>query len=141
MTAPQPQSISEQNKHLVHRWFEEVWNQGRRETIQELFAPEGVLHDGSKTLRGPDEFSRFYDGLRSEFSDICIAPIVSLSEGDLASVRWSVTCRHIASGKAVQLTGMSIVRIKDGRFVEGWQNWDEAGVEAQLSGKAAASSV
>jgi predicted SnoaL-like aldol condensation-catalyzing enzyme len=141
MTAPQPQTISEQNKALVHRWFDEVWNQGRRETIQELFPSHGVLHDGSKTLRGPEEFARFHDALRSEFTDFCITPVVSLSEGDLASVHWSVTCRHIASGKDVKLTGISIVRIKDGQFVESWQNWDEAGVEAQLSGKAAASFV
>jgi predicted SnoaL-like aldol condensation-catalyzing enzyme len=85
MTAPQPQSISEQNKALVHRWFEEVWNQGRRETIHELFAEEGVLHDGSKTYHGPDEFVRFYDQLRSEFTDFRVAPSVSLSEGDLAA--------------------------------------------------------
>src|ERR1041385_758846 len=30
------------NKQLVARWFEEVWNQSRRETIFELFAPEAV---------------------------------------------------------------------------------------------------
>ena len=141
MTAPQPQSISEQNKALVHRWFEEVWNQGRRETIHELFAAEGVLHDGSKTYHGPDEFVRFYDELRSEFTDFCIAPSVSLSEGDLACVRWSVGCRHIGSGRDVKLTGMSIVRIRDGQFVEAWQNWDEAGIGAQISGGTAASAV
>jgi hypothetical protein len=32
--------MSEQNKPLVKRWFEEVWNQGRESTIDELFHPE-----------------------------------------------------------------------------------------------------
>ena len=32
----------EANKALVRRWFEEVWNQGREETIDELFAANGV---------------------------------------------------------------------------------------------------
>jgi predicted SnoaL-like aldol condensation-catalyzing enzyme len=138
MSAPQQQSISEQNKGLVHRWFEEVWNQGRRETIKELFAPEGVLHDGSDTYRGPEEFTRFYDALRSEFSDFHVAPIVSLCEADLACMHWSVDCKHTASGKPVHLTGMSVVRIKDGQFLEAWQNWDAAGVAKQVSGQASA---
>ena len=129
----QPLSASEQNKHLVQRWFEQVWNQGRTEVITELFAPECVLHEGAVQIRGPEEFARFHDGIREQFSDIRITAGVLLSEGDLASLRWTVQCRDKASGKNVTSTGISIVRIKDGRFVEAWQNWDQAGVLAQLS--------
>lgn len=129
----QPLSASEQNKHLVHRWFEEVWNQSRREAIAELFSPDCVLHEGAVQIRGPQEFERFHDALREQFSDIRVTPGVSLSEGDLASLRWTVECHDKASGKNLKATGISIVRIKDGRFVEAWQNWDQAGVAAQLS--------
>ena len=38
-----------------------------------------------------------------------------------------------ATGKALQLTGTSVVRVVEGRFVEAWQNWDAAGLAAQLS--------
>jgi hypothetical protein len=34
MSTPQPQTTTEQNKQLIVRWFEEVWNQGR--TIHDL---------------------------------------------------------------------------------------------------------
>jgi len=129
----QPLSTSEQNKHLVHRWFEEVWNQSRREVVRELFAPECILHDGSTQIRGPEEFERFHDTLRTQFSDIRVIPGLALSEGDLASLRWTVECRDKATGKDITASGISIVRIKDGRFVEAWQNWDQAGVAAQLS--------
>jgi len=129
----QPLSTSEQNKHLVHRWFEEVWNQSRREVIRDLFAPECVLHDGSTQIRGPEEFERFHDTLRAQFSGIRVIPGLALSEGDLASLRWTVECRDRATGKDITASGISIVRIKDGRFVEAWQNWDQAGVAAQLS--------
>jgi predicted SnoaL-like aldol condensation-catalyzing enzyme len=138
MSTLDQQVISEQNRGLVWRWFEEVWNQGRRETIQELFAPECVLHDGSKDYRGPEEFTRFHEALRSEFSDFHVAPIISLCEGNLACMHWSVDCKHTASGKPVHLTGMSVVRIKDGQFMEAWQNWDAAGVEKQIRAQAAA---
>jgi predicted SnoaL-like aldol condensation-catalyzing enzyme len=135
MTAPLAPSASEQNKHLLMRWFQEVWNQGRRETIHELFAPHAVLHDAEGTMRGPDEFCRFFDGLRSEFSEFRIQPIVALAEGDLACVHWTAAFRHTASGKQLQHTGTSIVRVKDGQFIEAWQNWDTAGLVAELSGK------
>jgi predicted ester cyclase len=133
VSAPQPISALDQQKHLVNRWFEEIWNQGRREVIFELFAPECILYDGDKAIRGPEEFAAFYDNLQSQFSDIRITAHTMLSEGDLASLRWSVRCRHKASGRDVSLSGISIVRIREGRFVEAWQNWDEAGLAAQLA--------
>jgi predicted ester cyclase len=129
----QPLSTSEQNKHLVHRWFEEVWNQSRREVIAELFAPECILQDGATQIRGPEEFQRFHDGLRAQFSDIRVTPGIALSENDLVSLRWTVECRDRATGKDLTASGISIVRVRDGRFVEAWQNWDQAGVAAQLS--------
>lgn len=129
----QPLSASEQSKHLVHRWFEEVWNQGRREVIAELFAPGCVLHDGGVQIRGPREFEAFFDALQSRFSDIRVTPGISLCDGDLVALRWTVDCRQISSGKPVTTSGISIVRIKDGRFIEAWQNWDAAGLAAQLS--------
>jgi predicted SnoaL-like aldol condensation-catalyzing enzyme len=123
----------DQNKQLVIRWFEEVWNQGNRDTIAQLFAPDGILHDGDRIIRGPAEFEKFYDRLRAVFSNFKISPVLALAEGDLACVHWFSECKHIATGKNVQITGTSIVRIKDGRFVEAWQNWDAAGMAAQLS--------
>jgi len=117
----------------VVRWFEEVWNQSRRETIFELLAPDCVIHDGGDTIEGHAGFAAFYDRLQSEFSEFRITPGVALAEGDLASLRWSVTARHKASGKMTQITGISIVRIKDGKFMEAWQNWDQAGLASQLA--------
>ena len=132
-SAPVPLSTTEQNKHLVHRWFEEVWNQGRREAIPELFAPDCVLHDGNVRIRGPREFEAFFDALQSRFADTRVTPGIALCDGDLVSLRWTVECRDKSTGKNLSTTGISIVRIKDGRFVEGWQNWDAAGLAAQLS--------
>src|ERR1051325_6059414 len=46
------------NKHLVQRWFEEVWNQGREATIDELLSPQGVgfgLAATDSEVDGPSE--------------------------------------------------------------------------------------
>jgi len=130
-----PQSITtlEQNKQLTVRWFEEVWNQGNRDAIAKLFAADGVLYDGSAVIRGPAEFEAFYDRLRAQFCDFRIEPVILLAEGDLACIHWNATFKHIPTDKPAHVTGTSIVRIKDGRFVEAWQNWDAASLAAQLA--------
>jgi hypothetical protein len=38
--------MTEDERGLGRRWFEEVWNRGRREAIPEMLAPDGVLHEG-----------------------------------------------------------------------------------------------
>jgi len=42
---------------------------------------------------------------------------------------------HTGTQKPLQLTGTAIVRLENGRFAEGWQNWDAAHLYAQLTGQ------
>ena len=125
----------EHNKQLAMRWFEEVWNQGRRETIAELFAENGVIHDGAEEIRGPAEFTRFYDALRARFSDFDIQPVVSLAEDDRVCLHWASRMTDRQTGKKLHVTGISVVRIENGKFVEAWQNWDKAHLATQLTGQ------
>jgi predicted SnoaL-like aldol condensation-catalyzing enzyme len=128
---------SEQNKILIMRWFEEVWNQGRRETIFELMAESAVVHDGALEYRGPEEFARFHDGLRARLSNIKIEALIPpLAEGDRVCLHWKCTMTEPASKKELELTGTSVVRVENGQFVEGWQNWDAAHLYEQLTGQA-----
>jgi predicted ester cyclase len=39
-----------------------------------------------------------------------------------------------ASGKTVHVTGITIMRIANGKAVEGWQNWDMLGMMQQIQG-------
>jgi predicted SnoaL-like aldol condensation-catalyzing enzyme len=124
----------EAQKRFVARWFEEVWNQSRREAIDEIFPEDCVLHDGRAEYRGPAEFKRFYDTLRAQLSDVRVTPLETISEGDMVCMRWSSTAKHRTTGKHLHVTGMSILRFKDGRFVETWQNWDQHGLLQQVEG-------
>jgi predicted SnoaL-like aldol condensation-catalyzing enzyme len=136
MSATSPSlSLSEQNKQLVVRWFNEVWNQGRRETIFELLSPDSILHDGPQEYRGPDEFARFHDVLRQQFSNFDIQPVQAVAEDDRVAMHWICSMTHTQSQKPLRITGSSIVRIENGRFVEAWQNWDAAHLHSQLTGQ------
>jgi hypothetical protein len=132
-TSSQPFSLLDHNKRLVVRWFEEVWNQGNRDTISELLHDDCVIHDGAGDIRGPRDFFAFHDDLRAQFENFHIFPVVILAEDDLACMHWSADFRHKASGKKIHITGTSVVRIEGSRFVEAWQNWDVASLQTQLA--------
>jgi predicted SnoaL-like aldol condensation-catalyzing enzyme len=137
MSAAQMISNEDQGIQLVTRWFDEVWNQGKRESIREMFPVDSVLHEGSIDVKGPEDFEKFYDGLHEQFSDFSITPEVSFAKGDMVCMRWKAEFKEKGSGHRLQITGMSIVRQKNGKFLEAWQNWDAAGVQAQLAERAA----
>src|SRR5437588_11510292 len=63
--------MSEENKALMRRWFEEVWNKGRAEAIPEMFADEGIAHglsdDPASPMRGPAGFLPFHTQFREAF--------------------------------------------------------------------------
>ncbi|MFS8085183.1 MAG: hypothetical protein ACMG6H_06100, partial [Acidobacteriota bacterium] len=58
------QNNLEENKALIRRWFEEVWNKGRTDAIPEMMAEHAVAHglsgDAAKPLRGPSGFLPFH---------------------------------------------------------------------------------
>jgi predicted ester cyclase len=131
--------MTESERELGRRWFELVWNQGRREAIAEMLAPDAVVHDGNSDASGPEGFYPFYDRLRAALSEIRVEVHGTVAEGDMLCVRWSCTGKHTGDGLAidptgvtVHVTGITILRIADGRLVEGWQNWDMLGMLEQI---------
>ncbi len=136
-------NMSEENKALVRRWFDEVWNQGRSDAIDEMFAPDGIAHglseDEGKPLRGPADFKPFHEIFRGAFPDVEVVMEDMIAEGDLVAARCSVRGKHTgdhlgvtASNAPVQFTGISMVRIRDGKIVEAWNNFDFLKMNKQI---------
>ena len=53
---------ADKNVQIMRRWFQEVWNEGRTETIHDLFSPHAVAHGQESAegeLHGPHEFEAF----------------------------------------------------------------------------------
>jgi len=135
--------MSQENKALLRRWFEEVWNKGRAEAIDEMFAADGIAHglsdDAENPLKGPAGFKPFHEIFRGAFPDIEVVVEDMLAEGDLVAARCSVRGKHTgdhlgvaATNAPVDFTGMSIVRIKDGKIVEAWNNFDFMKMNKQI---------
>ena len=133
--------MTDMDRGVAARWFEEVWNKGRRTAITELLAPDAVLHEDDKDIVGPEGFYAFYDRLSAAFSDFRVTVQDTIAEGDRLCVRWTCSCKHTgdamgmpATHRTVHVTGMSILRIANGRLVAGWQNWDMLGMLEQIQG-------
>ncbi|HZE72472.1 MAG TPA: ester cyclase [Pyrinomonadaceae bacterium] len=127
--------MSTENKELVRRWFEEVWNKGRTAAIHEMFAEDGIAHglsdESGAPLRGPKHFETFHAKFREAFPDIIVTVEDTIAEGDKVAARCSVRAKHTgdslgvaATHLPVDFTGMTIVRIRDGKIIEAWNNFD-----------------
>ena len=135
--------MSEENKALVVRWFEEVWNKGRAEAVEEMLADDGTIHglsaDAGTPLKGPAGFKPFHATFRGAFPEIQVTVEDVIAEGDKVAVRCSVRGKHTgdhlgiaASNAAVEFHGMGIVRIADGKIVEAWNNFDFLTMNKQI---------
>ena len=126
--------MSEANKQLVRRWFEEVWNKQNADAITEMFAPEGKGYgfpDTDSVLIGPEEFKTIHRNFCGAFPDLRVTVEDVVAEGDRVAVRWNVNMTHrgdhlgfAATGKKTSLNGSSFMIVKGGQIVEGWNQMD-----------------
>lgn len=130
-------------KALVRRWFEEVWNKGREEAIDEMFAEDGVAHgladETGAPLRGASGFKPFFRSFRGAFPDLEVIVEDAITEGDKVAARCRVRATHAGEGlgfaatqRPVEITGMTFARVRDGKIVEAWNNFDFMGMFQQL---------
>jgi predicted ester cyclase len=132
-----------QYESFAHRWFEEVWNQGRVEAIDEMLAEDGIAHGLSDANgnepRGPAGLEPLFRKFRDAFPDIHITVDQTVSQGDLLAVRCSVNATYEGdpfdvgpTNQPVCFTGMCIFKIRDEKIVEAWNCFDFLTMYKQL---------
>ena len=137
--------MSEQNKKLVRRWFEEVWNQGRLSAIPEMYIQSGRAHgfpDPDSVVNSAEEFAEHCKAFRGAFPDIRVVVDDLVAEGDKVAVRWTATMTHTGDGlgfpatsKKVSVSGSSFLICGNGQILEGWNYMDLTRMRLQLQGK------
>lgn len=114
---------------VLRRWFQEVWNEKRLDRVDELARPDAITHglgDGGAHEVGIDAFRTFHDRMRTMFSDIHFVMHDVIEGNSMAAGRWTAEVRLAGAtpGKEMSITGMTIIRVEDGRIAEGWNEWD-----------------
>lgn len=126
------------NKTILSNYIEQVWVKRNLAAIDDYIAPDYVQHSRS-TPPGRDGVRHFFAMLNSAFSDLNYQVEDMIAEGSKVCWQWVLRGRHTgvfqgvpATGKSVVITGMSIVRLAEGRLAEHWGEQDLLGLMQQL---------
>ncbi len=118
---------TEENKKIVLRSFKE-FDKGELKTIEDLTASNFIDHNPlpgqARGIEGVKQASGIY---RAAFPDAKIVVEDLIAEGDKVVIRWTGRGTHKgeflgvpASSKLVDLRGISIFRVVNGKIVEQW---------------------
>lgn len=131
----------EKNKNVVRRFIEETWNKGSLSFIDECLANNYRHHDSSSPDfgMGPQGEKKRVTLYRSAFPDLRFEIEDLIAEADTVVARWSARGTHkgelngiAPTGRQITTTGVTVLRLADGKFVEGWVSWDALGLLTQL---------
>lgn len=131
---------NDQNEAVARRGFD-AFNTGDLSIVDEVTAETAVNHDPAQPEEavGPEGFKQIIQVYRAAFPDLTFTIEECFSDRDLVCTRWSTVATHegdlmgiSATGRSITGSGMTIDKIKDGKVVESWNQWDNAGLMQQL---------
>lgn len=134
-------STIERNERLIRRYFEEVWNRGELEALDEIVAPDYVNHSpGMPDPRpGPEGLKPIVAALRKGIPDVAYAIQDIVVSPDKVAVRVVMTGTHTGAlfgipptGRRLTVEQMQIERIENGKIAEHWRRTDDLGMMRQL---------
>jgi len=130
-----------ENKATVRRSFEEVFNQGNLDAVEEIFASDYVLHDPTspEEIRGTEGMKQYVSMYRSAFPDLQQTIEDQFAEGKKVATRLTARGTHQGeligippTGNRVEAAGIIINRISGGKIAESWANYDALGMMQQI---------
>ena len=111
----------EENKQLVRRFREEVWNQGNVDAVDVLRGPDYVHNFlASGIITQQEGLKRVVEHTQRPVPVLCFMIEALLAEGDQVMERWTARRCDGAAGVA---RGIDLYRIVEGKIVEQWGDW------------------
>jgi len=131
--------IQARNKAVAMRVFDEIFNQGKFQVANEIYAPDFQNHG----LRRSVDLRTDQEAVHAEkkaFPDLRMSVQEMIAEGDKVAVLWTFQGTHTGSGyeglpptgTRVEVRGITIWRIVDGRIVEEWSSFSETGAYLRM---------
>lgn len=128
------------NKTLVRNYIERVWHEHDYTAIDDNIRADYIQHSRN-VPPGRDGVKAFFKMIESAFSDVTFTIEDMMVEGDKVVWRWTIQGKHTGifqnlppSGKDFAFSGISILRLEDGKFAELWVEQDMLGLLGQLKG-------
>jgi steroid delta-isomerase-like uncharacterized protein len=125
--------------------YERAWveglNRGDVSAADRAFAPDCVIHiNGSPEPNlSLSAFKEMIGGLLGAFPDLRITVEDQIVAGDKVATRWTAEGTNSgpvgsapATGRRIQISGLILDRVVDGKVVERWEQWDQMAMLQQL---------
>ena len=135
----QVQSVSAQSNDDMKATFGKslkAWNEGNVEVIDEVYSADLIRHgiDGPEVV-GAEAFKAYIGMMRTIYADLHIAVDGEFGSGDMLTVQWTATGTNKgalseeipATGKDIDVSGVTIFKFKEGKIAEEWAYWNHGG--------------
>ena len=120
-------NIAAANKALLRRFYKDVYVDWNMALADEVVSPRFASHDWPEGATGPQAFRKYYAALRAAVPDARYEVDDLIAEGDRVVVRWRLLGTHegdfrgiAPTGHAIELKGIAIYRVNEGRLMERW---------------------
>ena len=119
--------------------FYEVYNEHNLDLLDKILAPTYVGHVNAHDIEGATAAKGFIGGFLEGIPDAKYAVQDTLTSGNKVIARW--ICTGTQSGnfygmeptnKQINVTGITIFEIVDGKISQLWNNWDQFTLVQQL---------
>ena len=133
--------MSADNKAIVRRLYEEVWNKRKLEIISEIISPSHALQapNISGSSIGPAAYKRNVSLFLAGYPDLRLTIQDIISEKEKVVACWTMSGIHKgdymgvpATNKKVSVDGITIHHIANGKIMDSYSNWDALGMMQQL---------
>lgn len=129
------------NEQLIKRYFENVWNNGELEVLNEIISPNYVNHNPGlvNPIPGPEGLKPIVAGIRKAFPDLKYVIENMIVSDDQVAVHTTMHGTHkgdffglAPTNKVIKVSQMQIERIENNKIVEHWRVTDELTLLRQL---------
>jgi steroid delta-isomerase-like uncharacterized protein len=132
--------VSEENKALVRRGWEQIVNERNPDAIDEVYAPDFVWHEPDQDIQGSEQARQFTAMYFQAFPDMNVTVEDVIAEGEKVVSRWRIRGTHQGeteelgppTERQVELEGITIHRFEGGKIVEEWERYDNLSFMQQL---------
>lgn len=130
----------EQNKLIMYRMIEEVWNKGNLAVADELFHPEHTSPSAPQLPKGSEGVKMLAGAFRAAMPDYKMRIDMILADEEQVAARFVQSGTHTGaelmglkpSGKHAEWTEIGVLKIKDGKIVQSWYEVDMLSMLKQL---------
>jgi steroid delta-isomerase-like uncharacterized protein len=133
--------MSAENKAIIRRLYEEIWNKRKVELVGEIISPSHALQapNVSGSAVGPEAYKRQLMLFFAGYPDLHFLVEDTIAEADKVVACWTLSGTHRgeylgvpATNKKVSVDGITIHHIANGKIMDSYSNWDALGMMQQL---------